>query len=134
RSMIEPAQDPIRETIFRVLIDSCLLRPAPVPIQITETGNGRSYRIVPFVILLPDSCLYYASQAERLQRELLSHVYERKAVLDGGIHVKKLSSPLMDLPLSQDRGWLRCNETARARGMIWGKEFRITAAGPEHSN
>lgn len=120
--------DAIRDTLHRILVDSGLLRPAPVPLQIMEVVNGRAYGIVPLGITWPISCLYYASQDPRLERELLIMLYERKAAVDGGVHVAggKQESPL-DLPLMLDRGWLRPMERLASPESAWGEEYRVTA-------
>jgi hypothetical protein len=97
-----------------------------------EIVNGRSYRIVPLEIFWPGSCLYYASQDTRLERELLLHVYERKAVLDGGLYVKKPPQSPMALPPIQDRGWIRPLDRSRPAVSAWSREFRITASGAKN--
>ena len=121
--------DAIRDTLHRILMDSGLLRPAPVPFQIMEVVNGRAYEIVPLGITWPISCLYYASQDPRLERELLIMLYERKAAVDGGVHIpigREQGSPL-DLPKMLDRGWLRPMERPVSPESAWGEEYRVTA-------
>ena len=119
--------DAIRDTLHRILMDSGLLRPAPVPFQIMEVVNGRAYEIVPLGIMWPISCLYYASQDPRLERELLVMLHERKAVVDGGIHITLEEGSPLDLPKMLDRGWLRPMERPIAPESAWGEEYRVTA-------
>ncbi len=116
--------DPVRETLFRLLIDSGLLRPAPVSYQVAETANGRSFRLVPIGVVWPRSCVSYAAQDRRLERELLMAIYERKTVVDGGFHDRRPAQSPLGLPPMTDRGWIHPLEPARADSTLGNEQFR----------
>ena len=119
--------DPVRETLFHLLIDSGLLRSAPVSYQVAETVNGRAYRIVPIGVVWPRSCLYYAAQDGRLERELLLAIYERKAVVDGGLHDRRPAQSPFELPSMTDGGWVHPLEPPAPAGSARGERFRRIA-------
>ena len=125
--MADDVVDAIRGTLFKLLLEVGLLRPVPVPLQVMEVLNGRAYKIVPLGIVWPSSCLYYASQDERLFRELLISLYERKAALDGGIAMQKAPQSPLTLPVMQDRGWVRLRDRVTT-GVAWD-DFQVVANG-----
>ena len=120
----KPETDPVRETLFHLLIDSGLLRPAPVSYQVAEAVNGRAYRIVPIGVVWPRSCLHYAAQDARLQRELLLAIYERKTIVDGGLHERRPMQSPFELPSMTDGGWVHPMEPSVPEGPAEGEGFR----------
>jgi hypothetical protein len=122
-----PENDPVRETLFRLLVDSGLMRAAPISYQVADTQNGRAYRILPIGIVWPGSCLYYAAQDERLERELLKAIYERKTVVDGGFRERKPERSPFELPEMVDGGWITVFEPAKADDPLGKGSFRRIA-------
>lgn len=111
-----------------MFLESGLLRPVPIALEVMEVINGRSYRIVPLGMVWPGSALYYASQDARLHRDLLVGLYERKTVLDGGIRMRNLPQPATTLPPMEDRGWVRSRERVMPAA-FWQEDLRVVAQG-----
>lgn len=118
----------IYQTLHRLLVNSGLLRPAPTPLQIAEIV-GRAYMIVPLGLTWPGSCLYYASQDPKLERDLLLAIYDRKVLLDGGISRKDQYDALLALPEIHDVGWITALDRAKPTESAWGEDFRTVTRG-----